>query len=341
MSRTTHVRIASFDTQESGEEGFLAFEKGRVRVQRPKTSLSKEFLADSVFSSKEDAEFVDQTFSSRIASCLSKNQSLLCWTFGTQGTGKSTLVFGDEQHENVLNIKNGLLNAIASQVCSYVADVKEAEATVSISFLCTTGDTSDRLFDCLLNTSSRTQLRLRETSNGIFYVDGLTEVVIKDLYEITTTVLAKGLEGMEVIRQEEFARLHSLVTCHIHLVHPNGDLVSFDIQVMDLCGPERPQPPTQLQNQSTPKTRKVVKKRNMGKEDRTLKAIHRVVDALSLGSATNGKRSSRVPYRDSKLTRLLSRGLGGASDSIALICVSDNNVMYDETSAMLEFMAKV
>ena len=79
----------------------------------------------------------------------------------------------------------------------------------------------------------------------------------------------------------------------------------------------------------------------MGKEDRTLKAIHRVVDVLSSGSATNGKRPApHVPYRDSKLTRLLSRGFA-SDNSIALICLSDSNGMYDETSVMLEFMTKV
>jgi Kinesin motor domain len=46
---------------------------------------------------------------------------------------------------------------------------------------------------------------------------------------------------------------------------------------------------------------------------------------------------SHVPYRDSKLTRLLKDSLGGNTITIMLACVSQFYLSYDETFNTLKY----
>ena len=50
--------------------------------------------------------------------------------------------------------------------------------------------------------------------------------------------------------------------------------------------------------------------------------------------------SSFVPYRDSKLTRLLKDCLGGNSKAIIIACISPSFISYEETANTLKYACK-
>jgi kinesin family protein 5 len=54
-----------------------------------------------------------------------------------------------------------------------------------------------------------------------------------------------------------------------------------------------------------------------------------------IGALTEGK--SHIPYRDSKLTRLLADSLGGNSKTALMICCSPSIYNLEETSSTLRF----
>lgn len=62
---------------------------------------------------------------------------------------------------------------------------------------------------------------------------------------------------------------------------------------------------------------------------------------LALGNCINmlseKNLGSHVPYRDSKLTRLLKDSLGGNTITIMLACVSQFYLAYDETLNTLKY----
>ena len=70
------------------------------------------------------------------------------------------------------------------------------------------------------------------------------------------------------------------------------------------------------------------------------KAINRGL--LSLGNVINKlvDGASHIPYRDSKLTRLLQDSLGGNSRTVMIACVSPADVNYDETINTLRYAAR-
>ena len=70
------------------------------------------------------------------------------------------------------------------------------------------------------------------------------------------------------------------------------------------------------------------------KEDKTLKAVSRVVTALS-------EKRSHVPHRDSILTRLVKEAFGGRGTSVFILLARSDAKSFDETHAMLTFLQQV
>lgn len=61
-------------------------------------------------------------------------------------------------------------------------------------------------------------------------------------------------------------------------------------------------------------------------EDKTLKAVSRVITSIA-------ERYDHIPYRDSKITRLVKEGFGGTSSAVLILCVRDGAGAFDETMA--------
>lgn len=66
---------------------------------------------------------------------------------------------------------------------------------------------------------------------------------------------------------------------------------------------------------------------------------------LALGNCINilsdkGKTGSFVPYRDSKLTRLLKDSLGGNTKTIMIACISPSYLAFEETVNTLKYASR-
>ena len=63
--------------------------------------------------------------------------------------------------------------------------------------------------------------------------------------------------------------------------------------------------------------------------NRGLLALGNVISAL--GDEQKRQAGAHVPYRDSKLTRLLQNSLGGNSCTVMIACVSPADINFDES----------
>lgn len=73
--------------------------------------------------------------------------------------------------------------------------------------------------------------------------------------------------------------------------------------------------------------------------NRGLLSLGNVINALAGRSRTNAS-SMHVPYRDSKLTRLLQDSLGGNSNTLMVACVSPADINFEETSNTLRYASR-
>merc|ERR1712086_900052 len=96
------------------------------------------------------------------------------------------------------------------------------------------------------------------------------------------------------------------------------------MNMVDLAGSER-----QAKTGSTGDRLKEATKINL-----SLSALGNVISAL-----VDGK-SSHIPYRDSKLTRLLQDSLGGNAKTIMVAAISPADYNYDETISTLRYASR-
>ena len=77
------------------------------------------------------------------------------------------------------------------------------------------------------------------------------------------------------------------------------------------------------------------------KGDRLIEGANINRSLLALGNCINAlcdpKKRGHVPYRDSKLTRLLKQSLGGNCKTVMIVCVSPASTHYDETYNTLQY----
>ena len=171
---------------------------------------------------------------------------------------------------------------------------------------------------------------LKETPERGVYVKDLTTFVVKSVSEIRK-VLEVGKKNRSVgatLMNADSSRSHSIFTVTVETseVDPGGRDEDAHIRVgklnlVDLAGSER-----QSKTQATGDRLKEATKINL-----SLSALGNVISAL-----VDGK-SAHIPYRDSKLTRLLQDSLGGNTKTVMIANLGPADYNFDETMSTLRY----
>ncbi|EOA25837.1 hypothetical protein CARUB_v10019228mg [Capsella rubella] len=189
---------------------------------------------------------------------------------------------------------------------------------------------------------SKSPVQIRESPNGVITLSGATEVPIATKEEMASCLeqgsltRATGSTNMN----NESSRSHAIFTITLEQMRkiPSisvvKDTVDEDmgeeyccakLHLVDLAGSER------------------AKRTGSGgvrlKEgihiNKGLLALGNVISAL--GDEKKRKEGSHVPYRDSKLTRLLQDSLGGNSKTVMIACISPADINAEETLNTLKY----
>ena len=70
-----------------------------------------------------------------------------------------------------------------------------------------------------------------------------------------------------------------------------------------------------------------------------LLALGNVISALS--TADGKKKSIHIPYRDSKITRILKDSLGGNANTLMICCISPSSCNLDESLNAVKYASRV
>ncbi|KAF1326517.1 Kinesin-like protein, partial [Globisporangium splendens] len=187
---------------------------------------------------------------------------------------------------------------------------------------------NEQVFD-LLNPASGA-LSMRWNNRSGFYVQNLL-VVQCDSIDDLMAVVQEGHKNRRVGTHEmnkDSSRSHSIMTVHVdhettdpsdgHVITKYGK-VSF----VDLAGSERLK---ETKSSNTEETSNV---------NKSLLTLGKVVSALA--SKTN---ANFIPYRDSKLTKLLMYSLGGNSLTLMVACVSPSSIALEDTLGTLNYATR-
>ncbi|XP_048335456.1 kinesin-like protein KIN-4A [Ziziphus jujuba] len=193
-----------------------------------------------------------------------------------------------------------------------------------------------------VTTPGRQLIQIRETSNGAITLAGSTEVSVSTLQEMASCLeqgsLSRATGSTNMNNQS--SRSHAIFTItleqmrKINSVFPGNDTLDEDmgeeyfcakLHLVDLAGSERAK-----------RTGSDGLRLKEGIHiNRGLLALGNVISAL--GDEKKRKEGLHVPYRDSKLTRLLQDSLGGNSKTVMIACISPADINAEESLNTLKY----
>ncbi|CAL0305807.1 unnamed protein product [Lupinus luteus] len=343
-----HVRPLIADEKFQGCKDCVAVVRGKPQVQLGTHSFTFDHVYGSTGSPScamfEEcvAPLVDGLFQGYNATVLAYGQTGSGKTY-TMGTG-----FKDGYQSGIIpQVMNVLFNKIGTLKhqtefqlhVSFIEILKEEVRDLLDSSSMSKLDTANGHVG-KVNSPGKPPIQIRETSNGVITLAGSTEVSVATLKEMAACLeqgsmnRATGSTNMN----NQSSRSHAIFTITLEQMRkiniPNGgslnDTMSEEylcakLHLVDLAGSERAK-----RTGSDGLRFKEGVHINKG-----LLALGNVISAL--GDEKKRKEGLHVPYRDSKLTRLLQDSLGGNSRTVMIACISPADINAEETLNTLKY----
>ncbi|WEW62043.1 Kinesin heavy chain [Emydomyces testavorans] len=239
------------------------------------------------------------------------------FAYGQTGAGKSYTMMGSDIDDEE---GKGIIPRIVEQIfASIMTSPGNMEYTVRVSYM---EIYMERIRDLLLPQNDNLPVH-EEKSRGV-YVKGLLEIYVSSVQEVYE-VMRRGDAARAVAAtnmNQESSRSHSIFVVTITQKNvETGSAKSGQLFLVDLAGSEKVGK-TGASGQTLEEAKKI---------NKSLSALGMVINAL-----TDGK-STHIPYRDSKLTRILQESLGGNSRTTLIINCSPSSYNDAETISTLRF----
>ncbi|RJE20162.1 kinesin-like protein [Aspergillus sclerotialis] len=318
------VRCRSRNEREAEEDRAVILRTDGVKGKTVEVSIaslpSKNHSFDRVFSSSADQRMVYEDTVLPMVGEMLLAYNCTAFAYGQTGTGKTYTMSGDMAEEFGLLADNA--GIIPRALYTIFEKLKEADSSVKCSFI---EIYNEELRD-LLSDDSGTKLQLfeneRKGANGSILVKGIEETYIR-----SPSAGIKLLEMGSLKRQvaatncnDLSSRSHTIFTINVLTKTSEGCVISGKLNLVDLAGGEN------IQRSGAENKRAV----EAGQINKRLLTLGRVMNALV-------DKASHVPYRESKLTRLLQDSLGGRTKTCIIATISPCQSSLEETLSTLDY----
>ncbi|WIA12242.1 hypothetical protein OEZ85_012308 [Tetradesmus obliquus] len=295
---------------------------GQVVLRNSKadaTDPPKSFTFDSVFDWESTQKEVYESTAAGIVNSTLEGYNGTIFAYGQTGTGKTHTMEGYAAEPS----QQGIIPQSFIHIFSAIEGSSNIQYLVRASFL----EIYNEEIRDLLSKSPKDKLELKESKDSGVYVKGLNAFVVKSVPEIRN-VLEVGKKNRSVgatLMNQDSSRSHSVFTITIETIEQgpasDGHVRVGKLNLVDLAGSER-----QSKTGATGDRLKEATKINL-----SLSALGNVISALV------DSKSGHIPYRDSKLTRLLQDSLGGNTKTVMVANVGPADWNYDETLSTLRY----
>ncbi|CEG38576.1 kinesin family member 4 isoform 2 putati [Plasmopara halstedii] len=292
----------------------------------------KQFDFDAAFPAATQQEIVFEKLVSPMIDQYFAGYNSTVFAYGQTGSGK-TYTMGNEFASSVTSSDRGIILRVIENIFQRINLMAISQHTIiKMSYL---EILNEEIRDLLSHSSSdalptSSGLSVRGDGNRGIIVNGLSEHIInsidnaKLLLRSGTSLRATASTNMNC----QSSRSHAICTVTMER-RDDTEIRISKFHLVDLAGSER--------------IRRTKSEGARFKEgvniNRGLLALGNVINALCERSRTNLP-SVHIPYRDSKLTRLLQDSLGGNSKTLMIACISPADVNYEETSNTLRYASR-
>ncbi|NXH13827.1 KIF3B protein, partial [Bucco capensis] len=295
---------------------------GQVSVRSPRGAaheLPKTFTFDAVYDwSSKQVELYDETFRPLVDSVLQGFNGTI-FAYGQTGTGKTYTMEGVRGDPE----KRGVIPNSFDHIFTHISRSQNQQYLVRASYL----EIYQEEIRDLLSKDQSKRLELKERPDTGVYVKDLSSFVTKSVKEIEH-VMNVGNQNRSVgatNMNEHSSRSHAIfvitIECSELGLDGENHIRVGKLNLVDLAGSER-QAKTGAQGERLKEATKI---------NLSLSALGNVISALVDGKSTH------IPYRDSKLTRLLQDSLGGNAKTVMVANIGPASYNVEETLTTLRY----
>uniref|UniRef100_A0A8C7YI84 Kinesin family member 21A n=1 Tax=Oryzias sinensis TaxID=183150 RepID=A0A8C7YI84_9TELE len=323
-----------------------------VMPGEPQVILGKDkaFTYDFVFDMDSQQDAIYSTCTEKLIEGCFEGYNATVFAYGQTGSGK-TYTMGTGFDVNIADEELGIIPRAVHHLFKGIEERREAaqeqgrpvpEFKINAQFLELYNEEVLDLFDSTRDMKQKAHIKIHEDANGGIYTVGVTTRTVSSKAEMMQCLKLGALSRTTASTQMnvQSSRSHAIFTIHLCQVRvcqedetnrvSNGnpemdeyETLTAKFHFVDLAGSER-------------------LKRTGATGDRAKEGISINCGLLALGNVISAlgdrsKRSSHVPYRDSKLTRLLQDSLGGNSQTVMIACISPSDQDFMETLNTLKY----
>lgn len=357
-----YVRCRSRNKREIGEKSSVVIStmgaQGRdVILSNPSSSSSgsltnvkKTYTFDRVFGAESDQEVVFNSVAKNYISEMLQGYNCTVFAYGQTGTGKTYTMSGDinilgsttHNHDQSSILLSEHAGIIPRVLVDLFKDLKNesTDYSVKVSFL---ELYNERLKDLLADSNKEDDnnaesIRIFDNIKPEKNTQGSHSIMVKGMEEIYIKSAQEGLKLLtegSIKRQVASTKCNDLssrshtvftITTNVTKVDPlSGEeyVKNGKLNLVDLAGSENI-------NRSGAENKRA---QEAGLINKSLLTLGRVINALV-------DHSQHIPYRESKLTRLLQDSLGGKTKTCIIATVSPAKISMEETVSTLEYATR-
>ncbi|XP_056020727.1 kinesin-like protein KIF12 isoform X6 [Ostrea edulis] len=334
------LRVRPLNSQEqSRNDTFCAMFHGGGRLEVQNFNQPKQFGYNVVFEPEATQEDVfENSGMKKLIDMALNGYACTALAFGQTGSGKTHTMTGppqqlyDEEFEGGKHPDPDMVG-LMQRSFSYLLQQAESVSGNKVIRASYLEIYNEQVID-LLNPNQKRYLQVRWSKNKGFYVENLF-VAECECVDDLMAVLEEGMRNRQTGSHglNEFSsRSHSMLTLTIDTEQqdPDDDNLYLTkrgkLTFVDLAGSEKVK-----DSESTDQTLKESNNIN-----RSLLVLGNCIS--SLGDAK--KRQGHIPYRDSKLTKLLADSLGGNGVTLMIACVTPSSHHIHETINTLRYASR-
>uniref|UniRef100_A0A3B4AHM7 Kinesin-like protein n=1 Tax=Periophthalmus magnuspinnatus TaxID=409849 RepID=A0A3B4AHM7_9GOBI len=278
----------------------------------------KQFTFDGTYFTDHTTEQMYNEIAYPLVEGVTEGYNGTIFAYGQTGSGKSFTMQGTP----VPASQRGVIPRAFEHIFETIQCTENTKFLVRASYL----EIYNEEIRDLLGSEIKNKLELKEHPERGVYVRDLSMHTVHSVGECEG-ILEQGWRNRAVgytLMNKDSSRSHSIFTIHLEICSTgNGHdhLRAGKLNLVDLAGSER-----QSKTGATGERLREATKINL-----SLSALGNVISALVDG------RSKYIPYRDSKLTRLLQDSLGGNTRTLMIACLSPADYNYEETLSTLRY----
>uniref|UniRef100_A0A8C9HT16 Kinesin family member 27 n=1 Tax=Piliocolobus tephrosceles TaxID=591936 RepID=A0A8C9HT16_9PRIM len=290
------------------------------------------FTFDFVFGKNSTQDEVYNTCIKPLVLSLIEGYNATVFAYGQTGSGK-TYTIGGGHIASVVEGQKGIIPRAIQEIFQSISEHPSIDFNVKVSYI---EVYKEDLRDLLELETSMKDLHIREDEKGNTVIVGAKECHVESADEVMSLLEMGNAARHTGTTQmnEHSSRSHAIFTISIGQVHKNVEAaedgswysprhIVSKFHFVDLAGSER-----------------VTKTGNTGEQFK--ESIQINSGLLALGNVISAlgdprRKSSHIPYRDAKITRLLKDSLGGSAKTVMITCVSPSSSNFDESLNSLKY----